>query len=39
MVPRACVSFTDANVGKLLVALDQLGIADNTIVVLWGDHG
>ena len=35
----ACVSYTDANVGGLLDELDQLGLADNTIVVLWGDHG
>ena len=35
----ACVSFTDANVGKLLQTLDETGLADNTIVVLWGDHG
>jgi len=36
---HACVSYTDAQIGKLLAALDQLGLAHNTIVVLWGDHG
>lgn len=35
----ACVSYIDAQVGKLLAELDTLGLADNTIVVLWGDHG
>jgi arylsulfatase A-like enzyme len=35
----ACVSYIDAQVGKVLDALDQLGLAENTIVVLWGDHG
>ncbi len=35
----ACVSYTDAQVGKVLAELDTLGLADNTIVVLWGDHG
>ncbi|TWT91358.1 sulfatase [Neorhodopirellula pilleata] len=35
----ACVSFIDAQVGRLLVALDDLNIADRTIVVLWSDHG
>lgn len=35
----ACVSYVDAQVGRVLAALDELGIADNTIVVLWGDHG
>lgn len=35
----ACISYTDAQVGRLLDALEKEGLADNTIVVLWGDHG
>lgn len=35
----ACVSYTDAQVGKVLNALDELGLRENTIVILWGDHG
>jgi iduronate 2-sulfatase len=35
----ACVSYVDAQVGKLLEALHRLGLDQNTIVVLWGDHG
>ena len=35
----ACVSYIDSLVGKLLDELDALGLAENTIVVLWGDHG
>ena len=35
----ACVSYTDAQIGKVLDALEELGLKDNTIVVLWGDHG
>ena len=35
----ASVSYVDAQVGRLLDELDRLQIADNTIVVLWGDHG
>lgn len=35
----ACVSYVDAQVGIVLNALDELGLQENTIVVLWGDHG
>lgn len=35
----ACVSYTDAQIGKVLDALEHLGLDQNTIVVLWGDHG
>jgi arylsulfatase A-like enzyme len=35
----AATSYTDAQVGKLLEALDRNGFRDNTIVILWGDHG
>jgi len=35
----AAVSYTDAQVGKVLDQLDQLGLRGNTIVILWGDHG
>jgi arylsulfatase A-like enzyme len=35
----ACVSYNDAQVGKVLAELDRLGLSENTIVLLWGDHG
>lgn len=35
----ACVSYIDAQVGYLLDQLDDLGLRENTVVVLWGDHG
>jgi arylsulfatase A-like enzyme len=35
----AATSYIDAQVGRLLAALEQSGLAKNTIVMLWGDHG
>ena len=35
----ACVTYADAQVGRLLEKLQKIGKAENTIVVLWGDHG
>lgn len=35
----ASVSYVDAQIGKVLNSLQELGLSDNTIVVLWGDHG
>ncbi len=35
----ACVSYVDQMVGEVLRELEVLGLAENTIVVLWGDHG
>ncbi len=35
----AATSYTDAHIGRILDAFDELGLAENTIIVLWGDHG
>ena len=35
----ACVSYIDAQIGKVLDTLKETGLDQNTIVVLWGDHG
>lgn len=35
----ACVAFVDAQVGRVLDALEKSGYGDNTLIVLWSDHG
>jgi len=35
----ACVSYTDAQIGRVLDELDRLGLRKNTVIILWGDHG
>jgi len=35
----ACVSYVDAQIGLVLAALEAAGLRDNTVIVVWGDHG
>lgn len=35
----ACVSYIDAQIGMMLQALEEAGVRDNTIIMLWTDHG
>ncbi|MEM8782090.1 MAG: sulfatase [Planctomycetota bacterium] len=35
----ACVSFLDAQVGRIMAELEALGLAQNTVVIVWSDHG
>ncbi len=36
---RACVSYVDAQIGRVLAELDQQGLRENTLIVFWSDHG
>lgn len=35
----ACVSYIDAQIGMMIEALEKAGVRDNTIIMLWTDHG
>ena len=36
---RACTTFSDAMIGRIFQTLEELEMWDDTIVILWGDHG
>lgn len=33
------ISYTDYNIGVIVDSLESLGLADNTVVIVFGDHG
>ncbi len=35
----ACTSYIDAQIGRLIAELDRLNLRQNTVIILWGDHG
>lgn len=35
----ACVSYVDAQIGKIIGELEKQGLRENTIIIVWGDHG
>ena len=35
----ACVSYVDAQIGRMIAALDEAGLRENTIIIIWSDHG
>lgn len=35
----ACVSYVDAQIGRMIAALEEAGIRENTIIIVWSDHG
>jgi arylsulfatase A-like enzyme len=35
----ACITYIDAQIGKVLYELKRLGLDKNTVIVVWGDHG
>lgn len=35
----ACVSYVDAQIGRMIDAIDEAGLRENTIIIVWSDHG
>jgi len=35
----ACVTYVDAQLGRLMAEMDRLHLRENTVIILWGDHG
>jgi len=35
----ACISYVDAQIGRLMQQLDESGLRENTIIIFWSDHG
>lgn len=35
----ACISYVDAQIGKMITALEKEGLRENTIIIVWSDHG
>ena len=35
----ACISYVDAQIGKMIAALEKEGLRENTIIIVWSDHG
>ncbi len=35
----ACTSYVDAQIGRMIAALEEAGVRDNTIIIVWSDHG
>tara|TARA_Y100000766_G_scaffold58952_1_gene48416 strand:- start:1357 stop:3006 length:1650 start_codon:yes stop_codon:yes gene_type:complete len=35
----ACISYVDAQIGRIIAAIEKNRVRDNTIIVVWGDHG
>ena len=39
MLTLACVSYVDAQIGRMMEALEEAGVRENTVIIVWSDHG